>query len=90
MKLYSHLDPRMTDSEMLRACMGQQSSTVRQLSQRLAQRGKQAQEVRQRLESIEPLLTAGALAECLTVIDACRAELDWCFTAPDYPTPKGF
>lgn len=81
----THLDPRMTDSEILRACAGQKGSTVRQLADRLSQRGAVAQDVRQRMETIEPLLAAGSLAEALRTIDQCRASLDWCFTAPDYP-----
>lgn len=81
----THLDPRMTDAEMIRACAGQKGSTVRQLTARLARRGEIAQDVSQRMESIKPLLTAGSLAEALRTIDQCRADLDWCFTAPDYP-----
>ena len=87
----AHLDPRHTDAEMIRACSGLRSDTVRQLAARLARRGEIAQDVRQRMESIKPLLAAGSLAEALRTIDACRASLDWCFTAPDYPeqTTKG-
>lgn len=81
----THLDPRHTDAEMLRACSGLRSDTVRQLAQRLARRGEIARDVRQRMESIQPLLAAGSLAEALSTIDRCRASLDWCFTAPDYP-----
>lgn len=87
----AHLDPRHTDAEMLRACAGLRSDTVHQLTARLARRGEIAQDVRQRMETIKPLLTAGSLAEALATIDQCRADLDWCFTAPDYPdqTIKG-
>lgn len=86
----THLDPRHTDAEMIRACAGQRSDTVRQLVRRLTQRGEIARDVRQRMESIQPLLAAGSLAEALRTIDACRASLNWCFTAPDYPeTHKG-
>lgn len=86
----AHLDPRHTDAEMIRACEGQRSSTVRQLVHRLAQRGEIARDVRHRMDSIRPLLAAGSLAEALATIDHCRASLDWCFTAPDYPeTHKG-
>lgn len=86
----AHLDPRHTDAEMIRACAGQRSDTVRQLVARLARRGEIAQDVSQRMESIRPLLAAGSLADALTAIDRCRADLDWCFTAPDYPeTHKG-
>ena len=86
----AHLDPRHTDAEMIRACAGVRSDTVRQLVARLAQRGATAKDVRQRMASIAPMLAAGSLAECLAEIDRCRASLDWCFTAPDYPeTIKG-
>lgn len=86
----AHLDPRHTDAEMLRACAGLRSDTVRQLAARLARRGEIARDVHQRLSSIAPLLAAGSLAEALRTIDQCRASLDWCFTAPDYPeTHKG-
>lgn len=85
----THIDPRMTDEEMIRACAGVRSDTVRQLADRLAQRGAVAQDVRQRMESIAPLLAAGSLAECLAEIDRCRADLDWMFTAPDYPSTTG-
>lgn len=81
----AHLDPRHTDAEMLRACAGLRSDTVRQLAARLARRGEIAKDVRQRMDSIAPLLAAGSLAEALATIDRCRADLDWCFTAPDYP-----
>ena len=87
----THLDPRHTDAEMIRACAGQRSDTVRQLATRLQRRGQQAQDIRQRMASIAPMLAAGSFAECLAEIERCRASLDWCFTAPDYPeqTIKG-
>lgn len=81
----AHIDPRHTDAEMIRACAGQRSDTVRQLVARLARRGEIAQDVRERMTSIAPLLAAGSLAQALHTIDQCRASLDWCFTAPDYP-----
>lgn len=85
LSMTTHLDPRHTDAEMLRACAGLRSDTVRQLAERLKRRGEIAQDVRQRMESIQPLLAAGSLAEALATIDRCRADLDWCFAAPDYP-----
>jgi len=87
----AHIDPRHTDAEMIRACAGQRSDTVRQLVARLARRGEIAQDVSQRMETIRPLLVAGSLAEALATIDQCRDSLNWCFTAPDYPeqTTKG-
>jgi hypothetical protein len=85
-----HLDPRFTDSEILRACRGQESGTVGILARRLADRNVEAAAVRQNLESIKPLLKAGSLAECLAEIDRCRADLNWMFTAPGQaPTTKG-
>ena len=75
---------QLTDNEMIRAASIAQSPIVRTLAQRLAERGTQAQAVRETLATIRGHFEAGRLAEALAAIDQARAALDWARSIPNH------
>lgn len=79
------MTPAHTDAELIRAAAGLSSPLVRVLVARIADRGREAAAVRELLATIRGLIESGRLAEALTLIDQCRAALDWRWSAPHYP-----
>lgn len=79
------MTPAHTDAELIRAAAGLSSPLVRVLVARIADRGREAEAVRELLATIRGLIESGQLAEALALIDQCRAALDWRWTAPHYP-----
>lgn len=77
---------QLTDNEMIRAAELAQSPIVRTLAQRLAERGTQAQAVRDTLTTIRGHFEAGRLVEALAAIDQARAALDWARSIPNHLT----
>ena len=79
------MTPLNTDSEMIRAASCAQSPVVRILAQRLADRGTQAQAVRETLATIRGHFDAQQYREALAAIDQARAALDWARSVPNHP-----
>ncbi len=79
------MTPAHTDTELIRAAAGLSSPLVRVLVARIADRGREAEAVRELLASVRALIDSGQLAEALSLIDKARDALDWRWTAPHYP-----
>lgn len=75
---------QLSDREMIRAAGFAQSLVVRTLAQRLAERGTQAQAVRESLAIIRGHFEAGRLVEALAAIDCVRNALDWRRNIPNH------
>ena len=78
------MTPLNTDNEMIRAASIAQSPIVRILAQRLAERGTQAQAVRDTLTTIRGHFDDQRYREALTAIDQARAALDWARSIPNH------
>lgn len=79
------MTPAHTDTELIRAAAGLSSPLVRVLVARIADRGREAEAVRELLATVRGLIESGQLAEALAMIDQCRAALDWRWSVPHYP-----
>lgn len=82
------MTPAHTDTELIRAADGLSSPLVRVLVARIADRGREAEAVREMLATVRQMIGAGQLAEALDLIDKARAALDWRWTVPHYPTAE--
>lgn len=83
------MNPALTDPELIRAASGTASPIVRILAARIADRGAEAEAVRELLATVHRLIGAGQLREALDLIDKARAALDWRWSIPHYPPVEG-
>lgn len=83
------MNPALTDTELIRAASGTSSPIVRILAARIADRGSEAEAVRELLATVHRLIGAGQLREALDLIDKARAALDWRWSIPHYPPAEG-
>lgn len=83
------MNPALTDTELIRAASGTASPLVRILAARIADRGAEAEAVREMLATVRHLIGAGQLSEALDLIDKARAALDWRWSIPHYPPAEG-
>lgn len=83
------MNPALTDTELIRAASGTASPIVRILAARIADRGAEAEAVRELLATVRRLIGAGQLREALDLIDKARAALDWRWSIPHYPPAEG-
>lgn len=83
-----YFDSRLTDTELLLAASVMQSTPIRTLSQRLADRGTIAGRVQGQILASLALIDAGQNAQAWADLTRCAATLDWKDHVPFYsPDP---